>query len=72
MVKIKRGDHETTVSNGSYETIFKPLGYTLVEEKKVETHKVVMPKVETPKETKVKVEETKTTETKKKKKQEEK
>ena len=45
MVKIKRGDHETTVSNGSYETIFKPLGYTLVEDKKVETHKVVEPKV---------------------------
>ena len=65
MVKIKRGDHETTVSNGSYETIFKPLGYTLVEDKKVETHTVVEPKVETPKAEVSK-------ETKKKKKQEEK
>lgn len=44
MVKIKRGEHETMVSMGSYESIFKPLGYTLVEEKK----KVFeMPKIKT-------------------------
>lgn len=54
MVKIKRGDHETLVSMDSYNTIFKSLGYTLVETetpKKVEvTKKVeVSKKVEIPK-----------------------
>ena len=56
MVKIQRGDHETLVSVDSYNTIFKPLGYTLVEDKKVEApkktespKKVEVPKVEEPK-----------------------
>lgn len=39
MVKIKRGNHETLVSMGSYETIFKPLGYTLAVSNKVEEPK---------------------------------
>lgn len=34
MVKIVRGDHKTKVTMVAYENIFKPLGYTLVEEKK--------------------------------------
>lgn len=41
MVKIKRGDHETKVSMDSYNTVFKPLGYTLIEENKI---KVEIPK----------------------------
>lgn len=45
MVKIKRGDHETLVSMTSYNTIFKPLGYKLVETtKKVETPKIATTK----------------------------
>ena len=43
MVKIKRGSHEIRVSKSSYEYTFKPLGYTLVEEKKAV--KEEMPKV---------------------------
>lgn len=34
MVKIRKGNHETLVSKGAYESIFKPLGYTLAEVKK--------------------------------------
>lgn len=56
MVKIKKGNHETIVSMGSYENIFKPLGYTLASVK-----------VEEPKKT----EAVKTVSDKKKKKQEE-
>ena len=41
MVKIKRGDHETKVSMDSYNTVFKPLGYALIEENKI---KVEIPK----------------------------
>lgn len=66
MVKIRRGEHETMVSMASYESIFKPLGYTLIEENRVETSK----EVETPK--KVSMPKTSTAENKKKKKQEEK
>lgn len=36
MVKIRKGNHETTVTMGSYKNVFKPLGYTLVNEKKAE------------------------------------
>lgn len=39
MVKIIRGNHETKVTKGAYENIFKPLGYTLVENKKKEMPK---------------------------------
>lgn len=59
MVKIKRGNHETIVSMGSYENIFKPLGYVLINDNAKEP---------------VKVKETETVKTvsdKKKKKQEE-
>ena len=35
MVKIIRGSHEIKVSQKSFKNIFEPLGYTLVEEKKV-------------------------------------
>lgn len=51
MVKIQRGDHETIVSVDSYNTIFKPLGYSLVEDKKVEAPKKAetLKKVEEPK-----------------------
>lgn len=66
MVKIRRGEHETMVSMASYESIFKPLGYTLIEENKVETPK----EVETPK--KASMPKTSTVDNKKKKKQEEK
>lgn len=41
MVKIEKGEHKTSVTIGAYESIFKPLGYTLVEEKK----KIEIPKV---------------------------
>lgn len=34
MVKIRKGNHEIKVTMGAYENTFKPLGYTLVEEKK--------------------------------------
>lgn len=49
MVKIKKGNHETIVSMGSYENIFKPLGYTLAtvkveEPKKTEAVKTVSDK----------------------------
>lgn len=37
MVKIIRGSHETKVTKGAYENIFKPLGYTLVKEEKPRT-----------------------------------
>lgn len=40
MVKIKRGNHETIVSMGSYENIFKPLGYTLINDNIKEPVKV--------------------------------
>ena len=66
MVKIKRGDHETLVSMDSYNTIFKPLGYILVEDKKITTG-IGKSKVEI----KATIEETKTSDVKKKKKQEE-
>lgn len=45
MVKIRKGQHETTVSMGSYENIFKPLGYEIVEEKKKSFYKDEMPKI---------------------------
>lgn len=72
MVKIRRGEHETMVSMASYESIFKPLGYTLIEENKVEIPiKVETSKeVETPK--KVSMPKISTAENKRKKKQEEK
>ena len=65
MVKIKRGDHETLVSMDSYNTIFKSLGYTLVETEtpkkaEVSTKVEISKKVEMPKK-----------DSKKKKKQEE-
>ena len=40
MVKIKRGNHETIVSMGSYENIFKPLGYVLINDNAKEPVKV--------------------------------
>ena len=45
MVKIRKGQHETTVSMGSYENIFKPLGYEIVEEKKKSFYKDERPKI---------------------------
>lgn len=45
MVKIRKGQHETMVSMGSYENIFKPLGYELVEENKRSFYKDEMPKI---------------------------
>lgn len=36
MVKIKRGEHEIKVTKGAFINMFKPLGYTLVNEKKNE------------------------------------
>lgn len=70
MVKIKRGDHETLVSMDSYNNIFKPLGYILVEDKKITTG-IGKSKVEiTPEKIKATIEETKTLDTKKKKRQE--
>ena len=65
MVKIRRGEHETMVSMASYENIFKPLGYTLVENKKA---KIVL--IEEP--IKEKNETVKSVSDKRKKKQEEK
>lgn len=72
MVKIRRGEHETMVSMASYENIFKPLGYDLVEDNKVEIPKKekIPEKVELSKKEEIpeKIEIPKTTETKRKKK----
>lgn len=46
MVKIKKGNHETMVSMGSFRNIFEPLGYTLVVEKKKKVEIIEEPKVE--------------------------
>lgn len=45
MINVKKGDSVYKVSKGSYEIYYKPLGFEIVEEKKIETKKEVKQKV---------------------------
>lgn len=46
MVNIFKGNEKLTVTNGAFETIFKPLGYNLIiEATVVEEPKVVKPEI---------------------------
>lgn len=42
MIKIRKGNVQKIVTTGAFETYFKPLGYVIIKEKKVEP--IVLPK----------------------------